>query len=155
MNESNYAKKALPEWQKENPNAVVFRNNTGMAWQGEPEWKIINGQKVLILKNPRPVFFGVGLPKKDKKTGRIKQTGGGDRLGWTKKSICFLLKIKYYGKICEFFIKNCNNCILSKKIAIFTSLEIKTKNGKESADQIKWRKTVLAAGGIAEILQEE
>jgi len=162
MKESNFAKKALPEYQKKHPNTILMRNNTGMLYTGDMIWTMKNGKKVLIIENPYPIFFGVGLPKKDKKTGRIKQVGGGDRIGWTEKEIaspccgscerfktCF--HTNYYNlKICVLY-----EPIGKKKIAIFTSLEIKTKDGKESEDQIKWRETVIAAGGIAEILEEE
>lgn len=167
MKESNFAKKVLPEYQEKHPDTILMRNNTGMLYSGDMKWIVKNGKKSLIIENPYPVFFGVGLPKKDKKTGRIKQTGGGDRIGWTEKKIaspccgsCFHFETPGNTNSCYLntpFEKACNDYIprIPEKIAIFTSLEIKTKDGKESEDQIKWRETILAAGGIAKILQEE
>jgi len=152
MSESNYTKKILPEWQKEHPNARVMRNNTGMAWQGNLFTTLINGIANKILKNLRPIFFGVGTPVKDKKTGQIIQKGGGDRIGWETFRICDLIsKNKLTIPEC---MNVCEGCKLSKKIAVFLNLEIKSKNGKESPDQIKFRKKVIAAGGISIVLQE-
>jgi len=161
MSESNYAKQALPEWQKEHPGARVFRNNTGMAWQGKVGIDYIktdNGdtKKLRIIENPRPVFFGVGTPKKDKETGRTKQVGGGDYIGWESKKLCSLAfpNLKYFNQVCELFKNKCSECPLNQKIAIFLNLEIKSKDGKESPDQIRFRKMVQEAGGISIVLQE-
>lgn len=184
MSESTYAKKALPEWQKEHPEARTFRNNSGMAWQGEIGLKLETSKykstHERILKNPRPIFFGVGLPIKDKKTGRIKQKGGGDRIGWESKKIaapcCGSCKMK---KGCTFLYDIINKiedkniiqiyyaleeCFCegktyepsySKKIAVFLNLEVKTKNVPESKEQKQFREMVIAAGGISIILREE
>jgi len=82
LSESKFAKKALPEWQKEHPDAFICRNNTGMAWQGKITWAEVNGKMQKVLTDLRPIFFGIGFPKKDKKTGRIINTGGGDQIGF-------------------------------------------------------------------------
>jgi len=161
-NESNFAKKILPEYQEKNPDTITFRNNSGMLYTGKTSWKVIDGKKCLIIENPTPVFFGVGKPVKDKKTRRIKQKGGGDRIGWTTKEIaspccgscekfkaCF--HVNYYNiKVCIFY-----KPIGKKKIAVFTNLELKTKNVPESKEQIQFREMVIAAGGISEVLREE
>ena len=155
--ESNFAKQALPEWQKEHPNARIMRNNTGMAWQGKiHQYTIFNGKTKpqRILANPRPIFFGVGLPIKDKKTGRITQKGGGDYIGWESFKPCDymrLLKEKGFDIVFECG-ESCDKCPL--KIAVFLSLETKSKDGKESPEQIHFRKVVQAAGGIAIVLKE-
>lgn len=160
MSESNFAKKILPEWQKLHPNARIMRNNTGMAWQGKLLTFSVNGIVQKILKKLRPIFFGVGLSKKDKKTGQIKQAGGGDYIGWESFELCeYITKLMLYN-FCEYY-KNKNNekincmlCPLHQKIAVFLSLETKSKEGKESPDQVRFRETVQEAGGIAIVLKE-
>jgi len=184
MKESNYAKQALPEWQKEHPTARIFRNNTGMAWQGKSvegiRGNINNQRKIRIIENPRPVFFGVGTPKKDKKTGRTKQTGGGDYIGWESiviahkccgscliKEGCNLLYSKIYPHHKEkgllYIYEIMGKCLCNgktyipnypKQIAVFLNLETKSKDGKESPDQVRFRKMVQEAGGISIVLQE-
>lgn len=184
MKESNYTKQALPKWQKKHPDARVMRNNTGMAWQGERGYYTeIQGHKGIhrfIIKNPRPIFFGVGFPVKDEKTGRTKQKGGGDYIGWESIVIahkccgsclinknCNLLYNQIYPQYkCEgltFIYKKLGNCYCNgkiyvpnypKQIAVFLNLEIKSKDGKESPDQIRFRKAVQEAGGISIVLQE-
>lgn len=151
MSESNFAKKILPEWQKQHPDARIMRNNTGMAWQGKLLTFSVNGIVQKILKKLRPIFFGVGLSKKDKKTGQIKQVGGGDYIGWESKTLCNI--------ICEKAgcrnIGTCNDCNFdNKKVAVFLSLETKSKDYKESPDQVRFRETVQEAGGIAIVLKE-
>jgi len=49
----------------------TFRNNTGKGWQGAMEWQ---GQKKLILHNPRPLDAGL-----------VK--GGSDLIGWASVEI--------------------------------------------------------------------
>lgn len=183
MSESNYAKRVLPKWQADHPNARVMRNNTGMAWQGE-NTKINAYRKgkygpVRILKNPRPVYFGVGLPTKTK-SGRTIQKGGGDYIGWESIEIaapccgscvinesCNLIYnelypyhknhglIWMYQKLKKCF---CNGALYRpdniEKVAVFLNLETKSKDGKETPDQIKFRKRVIEAGGISIILKE-
>lgn len=153
MKESDFAKIALPKWQKENPTARVFRNNTGMAWQGMIQ--SLHGLGKKILANIRPIFFGVGLPVKDKKNGRTVQKGGGDYIGWTTKTLCEICR--KYGHPCRLDKvrpEECLKCDLSVKIAIFTNLETKSKTGKESPEQIKFRKLVQESGGISIVLKE-
>lgn len=153
MSESNYTKKILPEWQTQHPEARVMRNNTGMAWQGEISYRTCTGNTERVIANPRPIFFGVGLPVRDKETGRIIQKGGSDWIGWESWTICDLLKKNWSDFPCQ-PDDYCFDCPLKKKVAIFLSLEIKSKDGKESPDQIKFRKTVQEAGGIAIVLKE-
>lgn len=178
MKESTYTKQALPEWQKKHPNARVMRNNTGVAWVGEPVGKQAITKKlgmVIRLIHARVIRFGIGLKNK-----KGNQVGGGDWIGWESVNVsgpccgscvinesCNLLynqlshSYKKSGLI--YIYQKLKNCFCEgrlyrpdniKKIAIFLNLEIKSKNGKESPDQIKFRKAVVEAGGISEILQE-
>jgi len=152
MKESSFTKKVLPKWQKKHPQARVMRNNTGAAYQGKLLTFSKNGIAEKILKNIRLIFFGVGIAVKNKKTGRTIQKGGGDYIGWESKRLCDIIsKDKITIPQC---MQVCEGCQLNQKIAIFLNLEIKSKNGKETTEQIKFRKMVIAAGGISEILQE-
>ena len=44
--------------------------------------------------------------------------------------------------------------MVGKKIAIFTGIEIKAKNGRESEEQINWHKTILENGAISKIIYD-
>lgn len=116
--ETQATKKLLPEFQKQNQNSRLFRNNTGMAHN----------------QNGIPIFFGIGKPKKDKKTGRIKQVGGGDYIGWETIKI--------------------TPDMIGQEIAVFLSVEIKTSTGRLSKDQRDWAFIVEQAGGKAIVLKE-
>ncbi len=45
--------------------------------------------------------------------------------------------------------------MVGKKVAVFTMLEIKTKNGKPSTEQLNFERVVNEAGGISAILRSE
>jgi len=180
MSESTYTKQALPEWQKKHPNARVMRNNTAGAYQGKILTFSLNGIAKKILSDIRLIFFGIGIAVKDKKTGRTKQVGGGDWIGWESVNVsgpccgscvinesCNLLYNQLYPSYKKsgliYIYQKLKNCFCEgklyrpdniKKLAIFLNLEIKSENGKESPEQIKFRKAVIEAGGISEILQE-
>jgi len=153
MKESTYTKQALPEWQEKHPNARVMRNNTGVAWVGEPAGKQTISQKaglVIRLIHARIIRFGIGLKNK-----KGNQVGGGDWIGWESFTLCKILSsIGEMDKnpVCKGI--ECKECKFNMKIAVFLNLEIKSKNGKETPEQIKFRKMVIEAGGISEILQE-
>ncbi len=89
MKESNLAKTYLPKWQAENPSGRLFRNNTGMAWQGKNiRWFSFREKiKSLVLDCAKPIFYGIGLMKKSKKKGRKRPVGGGDYIGWTENAL--------------------------------------------------------------------
>lgn len=55
---------------------VTFRNQSGMAWQGEVI-RQDHAKGLLVLRNPRPVRFGCGPGGKD----------GSDLLGWVTKTV--------------------------------------------------------------------
>lgn len=50
--------------------STIFRNNTGMAWQGE----VIRKKDYIVIKNPRPIHAGL-CP------------GSSDLIGWTPLTI--------------------------------------------------------------------
>ena len=43
--------------------------------------------------------------------------------------------------------------MVGQQIAVFTSLEVKTPNGRIRPEQTNWQRTVTAAGGIAAIVR--
>lgn len=61
--------------------------------------------------------------------------GGGDLLGWTEVEI--------------------TPEMVGRKVAVFTSLEVKTDKGKPTIHQVRFRDAVKRAGGIAEIVRSE
>ena len=61
-------------------------------------------------------------------------TGSSDLIGWTQRGLAVL---------------NTDGTITPQKIAVFTSLEVKTKTGRVRPDQQHWLDNVTAAGGIA------
>jgi hypothetical protein len=142
--ETDAAKSYLLNWQGENPGGRLFRNNTGAALQGDVE----RTKSVVIIKKPRVVRFGVGLPMKNSR-GQLQPKGGGDYIGWTKKYCCELFHYCPDGllggplggccaapDICEHFT------------AVFTSLEVKTGGQKQTPHQLCFSNTVKEAGGI-------
>jgi hypothetical protein len=92
-----------------------------------------NNTGMAINKNGVPVFFGVGKPVK--RNGKTRQVGGGDFIGWKTVEI--------------------TPDMVGGKIAIFMSVEAKTKTGRLSRDQRDWAWMVEHAGGIVVILQED
>lgn len=148
MKESNLSKTYLPKWQKENGiDSHLFRNNTGSAYQGEIISKTAD---TITIKNPRFITFGIGILKKIKKL--FKPVGGGDYIGWTSKRICDIASEKCI-MLNEEYLR-CSQCPLDKKIAIFTSLEFKTKGVTTTKDQKDWKELVEKSGGIAEVIKE-
>lgn len=63
------------DYQSYHPKSRLFPNTSGLAWQGE----ISKTAFGIILKNPRPVKFGIPEPKRDDEEG----SGGSDLLGQT------------------------------------------------------------------------
>lgn len=45
--------------------------------------------------------------------------------------------------------------MVGETVAVFTSIEVKTGKVAETKDQERWRESVTAAGGIAEVVRDE
>jgi hypothetical protein len=45
--------------------------------------------------------------------------------------------------------------MVGQRVAVFTSIEVKTPTGKVRDDQINWQHQVAAAGGIASVVRDE
>lgn len=65
-------------------------------------------------------------------------TGSSDLIGWTQRGLAVL---------------NTDGTITPQKIAVFTSLEVKTKTGRVRPEQQLWLNTVTEAGGIAGVVR--
>ena len=135
MKESNLSKTFLPIWQKKNgKNSHLFRNNTG-AWKD---------------KFNRWTFYGVGLLRRKNKKSPYRPVGGGDLIGWTAKTICDVMPTILIPSVQQCCNMVCADC----RLAIFTSIELKTKGIIPTQDQKDWKKLVEKSGGIAEIVKE-
>lgn len=164
MKESNLSKQFLPKWQQKNgKDSHLFRNNTGSAYQGiiEKKYSKTNSKGItenfILLKNTRFIDFGIGILKKIR--NKFRPVGGGDYIGWTSKNLCLIINGLHDNGLATCYIKDqhfdCDNCFINKNpIAIFTSLEFKTKNVSETQDQKDWKALVLKSGGIAEVVKE-
>lgn len=76
---------------------------------------------VVVLKNARPLHGGLF-------------TGSSDLIGWKEVTIN---ELRHDGTIGP------------RKVAVFASLEVKTKKGTVKPEQLLWLDTVAAAGGFA------
>ncbi len=140
MKESNLRKTFLPRWQAKNgKDSHLFRNNTGGLKNKLGQW----------------VFYGIGLWRRKNKKSPYRPVGGGDDIGWTSQCACMIIPSIQIDLVdCELFL-NCKGCPIYKHpIAVFTSIEYKTKGVPETQDQKDWKKLVIKSGGIAETIKE-
>jgi hypothetical protein len=105
----------------------VFRNDNGRAVVGGEQFIAKVDGRIHIRKGQRVVLGGVPI-----KYGLFP--GSGDMVGWSTVEV--------------------TPDMVGKRLAVFTSIEIKTENDRLSEKQKKWRDNVRAAGGIAEVWQE-
>jgi hypothetical protein len=123
----------------------VFRNNIGMGFSGtefidrEKLFNALQHVMRLLLKFPEKTIAGI-LYKCGiiilSKPRRIRfglHPGSGDLIGW--KSITISPEM------------------VGKKIAILTSVEVKSSHGRLSEDQKNWIEQVTVAGGIARMVK--
>lgn len=145
MKESNLRKQFMPKWQQKNGAlSKLFRNNTGGYAPKPGDW----------------ISFGIGLLRRKNKKSPYRPVGGGDLIGWTSKTICEVAHpdaaFNNYRHSWKCPVNGgCEGCYFDQKIAIFTSIELKTKGVPETQDQKDWKQMVLEAGGIAETVREE
>lgn len=107
----------------------VFRNNIGTGWTG-PGMTLKPGQTYTakggerVLTHPNRIEFGLVV-------------GSGDGIGWKTRMI-MPEDVPSEGL----------------RVAVFLSIEAKTKTGRPSKEQINWREQVQQAGGIAMIVND-
>lgn len=111
-----------------NAHPFVFRNDNGCGYVG--------GRVLRIRESGMmPIEKGQLVVVNPSKITYGLYPGSGDYVGWTPIEI--------------------TPDMVGKRIAVFTSVEIKTKNDNMSNRQINWFKRVKEAGGIAEIWKEQ
>jgi hypothetical protein len=82
---------------------------------------------------PRFIRFGIPEPQGVKETDESKK--GGDYIGWTMTEI--------------------TPDMVGKTVAIFTSVEAKTKHDVLKRGQVDWHNLVIDCGGISEIWHDD
>jgi hypothetical protein len=109
--------------------ARLFRLNEGRAWLSNlgPKGVTRLPDGAMLIRAPRSIALGFADVKGDPVKGAC------DLPGWTTVQI--------------------TPDMVGRKVAVFTSLEIKrSKGGRASPEQLSWQRTVEAAGGIAGIV---
>lgn len=125
MKESNIQRLIMLALSKEG--LTVFRNNTGVGYQGDAvrfnrtETIRVNKGNVLI-RNARMLHAGLTV-------------GSSDIIGW--QSI------------------NITPDMVGKRIAVFTAVEVKTPKGRISEAQKQFLDAVKNSGGIAEVMTSD
>lgn len=102
---------------------TIFRNNVGMAWIGRS--RRISKPEIVHLK-AGDIVIQDGRPLH---AGLCE--GSSDLIGWTERTI--------------------TADMVGKKVAIFTAVEVKTPNGRASAEQLNFIQRIRLAGGISGI----
>lgn len=123
----------------------VFRNNIGMGFSGtefvnkEELIKILQYLLSLLILTPSNIISnvyrkaGVVILKNPRRIRFGLHHGSGDLIGW--KSVTVTPEM------------------VGKKIAVITSVEIKSARGRLSDEQKNWIAQVTAAGGIARMVK--
>jgi hypothetical protein len=93
------------------PDVRLFRNNVGVAWQGEVT-RLQNGD--VLIRNPRRVVYGLC-------------EGSSDLIGFRRLTI----RPEHVGR----------------QVAQFVALEVKSKTGRPSPEQLNFLRVVQASGG--------
>lgn len=139
----------ISQWQAENPEGRIYRNNTGVCWYMD---------KYGIQ---RPVAYGIPAPKIGKKQlNKDKPKGGGgtDYIGFRPEIIIDrnVQKIKTALKGIAVSSVNLNNITKSDfKIEITAEFyEIKTINDRISDAQKRFYKVINNMGGTINIVKE-
>lgn len=99
----------------------TFRNNRGQGW-------LLNRDR---NGKTRRQYITFGIPEPPRGKSKSKQMRGGDRIGWTPVTI--------------------TPDMVGKTVAVFTSIEIKSKGDRIREGQDDWHNTVIDHGGISEI----
>lgn len=124
--ENNIFKRCLLSVGRLYPGARLFRNNIGSAWMG-PGFTLRPGQLYRAEGGERVIT----MPQH---VDFGLQKGSGDAIGWHTITI--------------------TKDMVGRRVAVFVSLETKTKSGRVSAEQLNWHQQVQAAGGISVIIRD-
>lgn len=102
-------------------NTVIFRNNVGMGWVGKS--KRIS-QPITVTLQAGDVIVSNARPLQ---AGLCE--GSSDLIGWSVRTV--------------------TPDMVGQKVALFTAIEVKTNDGRVSAEQLNFIHRVREAGGIA------
>ena len=108
------------------PSARLFRQNVGTGWTG-PGFNLRPGQTYTAQGGER-----VLTQPRLVEFGLVK--GSGDAIGWRTMTI--------------------TSEMVGRRVAVFTSLETKSRAGRATKEQLNWLQQVQAAGGIALIIND-
>lgn len=109
------------------PACRVFRNNVGMGWVGQSK----RFEKAETIK----VFPGDVIVRKARPLHAGLFNGSADLIGRTTVTV--------------------TPDMVGTRLAIFTSVEVKTDEGTEDPDQVQWREATKSSGGIAIVARSE
>lgn len=124
--EASVWKQALLRIGKTRPLARLWRNNVGQAWQGRG-FTLKRGQRYVAEGGER-----ILVDARPVDFGLCK--GSGDGIGFDSIII--------------------TQDMVGKRIAVFMSIETKSKAGRASKEQINWQRLVHDFGGIALIVSD-
>lgn len=126
LSENNVWKQALLNLGRRFPKARLFRNNVGTGWTG-PGFNLKPGQVYKAQGGERVITNARPV-----EFGLVK--GSGDGIGWDSIVI--------------------TQDMVGRTVAVFVSLETKSKSGRATKEQLNWLQQVQAAGGIALIIND-
>ena len=125
MSEQNIMRRIMLALSKHG--VTIFRNNTGTGWVGDAE-RVEQPRKMMIY--PGDVVLRAARPLH---AGLC--TGSSDLIGWRRVTI--------------------TPDMVGNRIAVFTAIETKNKNGRVSDEQKKFIFNVASAGGHAGVARDE
>lgn len=129
MKETNRMKLIMMKWSETYPLGRIYRNNTGMAYQGKPVkggllqkvQQILRSKSVMILDHARPIQFGLYI-------------GSSDLIGWRPVVI--------------------TQEMVGRTIAQFSAIEVKADDGVVSDDQERFINMVNKCGGFGIVVSD-
>lgn len=106
----------------------LFRNNVGKGWVGK---------RIEFIKETttKTVYPGDVVIRGARPLNAGLHVGSSDLIGWKTKKVTYDM--------------------LGKDVAIFTSIEAKTKSLQTTAEQSRWIQNIIEAGGIALVARDE
>lgn len=126
IGESNVFKRCLLAAARRFPGVRLFRNNVGSAWQG-PGFTLKPGQVYRAEGGERVIT-------QPRHLDFGLHAGSGDGIGWHSIEI--------------------TPDMVGRRVAVFVSLETKSRTGRMRPEQINWLQQVQAAGGIAVVAND-
>ena len=105
----------------------LFRNNVAKAWAGKSE-RFSRSQTTTV-------YPGDVIIRNARRLHAGLHVGSSDLIGWSQVAV--------------------TRDMVGKELAVFTAIEVKTKTGRASREQLRFIEAVRAAGGFAGIARSE